>query len=179
MSAATASNLNPSVEDAEDVDNQSTPNVSKEGLGKAMQNGQMMTPEPTPEPEDARNEADRGRRQEQGEEEEEQSTNSESDAAANSAAGGGGDVIQDILQCGEGEHLKVLGITKSYSDPYEQEQAIEWSTWQRGTDTHPKYNHKKDAQKAFDSTYASFSFYYIVLTFNSRSYKGSSGAKLS
>lgn len=164
MSAATASNIDHYAEDAND---KSMPKGPEKGQGGAVRNGLTITPEATPEPEVARNEAEDRRR----EEEEEQPTNSDSNPTANDqplndndkggtgdTSGGEGDMIQDILKCGKDEHRKVLGISESYTNLYEEEKAIEEATWKRGTDTHPKYNKGKDAQKAFDSTCASFSF---------------------
>jgi hypothetical protein len=164
--------------------NGSGPEEHEKGKGKAVRNGPTITPEATPEPEDARNKADERRGKEEG-----KSADSESDPTANGqhdndtsdapeSSAGEGDVIKYILKCGRDEHHKVLGISESYPNQYEEEKAIEQATWKRGTDTHPKYNKGKDAQKAFDSTYASSSFYHQVLSLDSRSHRGSSGVRL-
>src|SRR5689334_13825886 len=113
MSTAADSNFNHLAEDASD---ESIPKGSKNGQGRAVRGGPTITPEATPEPDFARTEADRERRQE----EEYQSKNSYSDTTANDKTDGTGDVIQDILKCSKDEHRKVLGIEESYADKYEE-----------------------------------------------------------
>ncbi|CAI6342331.1 unnamed protein product [Periconia digitata] len=143
MSAVTASNNN---HDAETNDS-SIPEGPKKGLGNATRNGPMLTPEATPEPENARTEADRRRR-----EQEQKSADIENkdNTDAGSTSPSDEDVIQRILKCGKDDHREVLGISESYETPYKERAAIERATWKLGTDTHPDYNKHKEAQQAFE-----------------------------
>ena len=140
----------------------------KSGRGNATLAGGMITPEATPDPDNARIEADRRRR-----EEEEKSSDSQNEATVNqedsnagSTSAGDDDVIQSILKCGKDEHRKVLRIDDNYENKSKEEAAIKRAVWKRGTDTHPKYNKQKDAQQAFESMYTAFHYYYSLLTYN-------------
>ncbi|KKY22688.1 hypothetical protein UCRPC4_g03191 [Phaeomoniella chlamydospora] len=135
-------------------------NEEKGGEGKAsVGQGRLLTPEPTPGPDDARNAADEKRRQEQqnqGDDGSEFATSkaqypsSDDDDAGTEQTGEPIDVIRDVLKCGKNEHRKILGVKDSYDDPYKEESDILDAAIERGMDTNPKYNKNKDAETAFN-----------------------------
>lgn len=116
------------------------PKGPEKGQGRAVQNRLIIILEATPKPEVTWNKVEDRRRKEK----EEQPINSNSNLIANNVTannttannqplnnnnkGSTGDVIQDILKCSKDEHCKVLGISKSYTNLYEKEKAIEKAT---------------------------------------------------
>ena len=137
------------------------PNETRGGKGKAATGrGGLFTPEATPDPDTARNEADKRRQEETRQTEREdgrefattraQPPEEDEDEAENDgSAGEQADIIKEVLKYGKDEYRKILRVKESYDDAYKEESEILDAVWERGMKVHPKYNKHKDAKKAF------------------------------
>lgn len=59
--------------------------------------------------------------------------------------------IQDVLNCKIDDYYGILGIENMYDSPMLELSAVETAVWNRGTDLHPKYNQSEGAGQAFKS----------------------------
>lgn len=160
----------PGVGHDEKRNNQRQEKANKQGnIGR---NGPMLTPEATPEPENARIDADR-----RGREQEKKPTGfrnetmmNEGNSTAQEAAQGAGaaeaqnsenssaeqdgpkaEVLKEILSHPPQAFHKILGIPEDYDDKTQESRAVETAVYNRGTQVHPKHNKDRDAQEAWDS----------------------------
>jgi hypothetical protein len=139
------------------------PNETKGGKGKAAAGrGGLFTPESTPDPDTARNEADKRRQEEVKQAERDDGREfattkaqppevDEDEAQYDGSAGEQDDMIKEVLKCGKDDHRKILRVKESYDDAYKEESDIIDAVYERGMKVHPKYNKHKDAEKAFRS----------------------------
>jgi hypothetical protein len=126
-------------------------NATKGGTSQAGPGpGGMLTPDPTPEADEARTNADLKRRQEatnQGDGMEFSKTREQhpDEISTDEATS----IIQEVLRCGSDEYRKILEVDESYENIYVEADDILVAFQDRGQMVHPNFNKYKDAEKAF------------------------------
>jgi hypothetical protein len=139
--------------------------ATKRGTGQATRGRRgLLTPDATPEPDVARNEADKARQTNasRGTEvgggefattKDQPPDPADDDGETERSTGEETRGVQEVPKSSDDEHRKVLGVKESYDDPYEEEKAVLDALWDRGMENHPKFNKHKDAEKTFKSKF--------------------------
>ena len=138
----------------------------KPGTGKAVQNTGLFTPEGTPEVDDGRIEAEKGRpaeleaaevakklseSQSPTNNEPQSSTKTDDSRTDDDETTKQAEILKEVLSCGQDEYHKILGIKEDYDAATEERAAVERAVYDRGIEVHPEYNKDENAENAWNS----------------------------